>query len=677
MYSKEIKEKALNLLSQGETAKRVQEILSEENEVTVSIPTIYSWKKKNKDVSRKEQEEGDSSNKSNIHKRDIQGKVTFNSSKPVYKDKNIEMLINVIAKIKSLINLTAYADALSLCEKYTTEYYGSKYPRQVSFIENQKLQALVGLKFEEKALELEEELEKKYPWNKPFFRMQKVKALANINDLNAVKKLSKKYEEEYPQFAPRFVSLRLKAYLKNEKYSEALSEIDESMEKYGIISLGSLKISILIGVEHYDEAIKISRIYEDKFNSLRQYKGAAISASQRVTALRQSKKYEEAEKEARTAIKKYPSSKNFFESQIISILVESKGMEEATKAIEIFKKQSPQFSLIYDSQLIESLISENQYLDVIEKTRELEERYGRVKGILFANQRIKALIGLGEFDEAETEAMESERRYPEKGDNFASQRLKILIEKSELEKAKALARELIVKYPNSKAIWLRSIKQINGIISLGKSKNSNEVVATQAQAVNEGIPTQAQAVSEEVQSALSGKDSNSEPQVGKDTDTPQLAEKPKVSLQKILEMREEEFETYVKTLPNRETLFAVVARSKKQNQAQLAIGYIDMYLKKAENADETLAKQLKTMAKAKTPIFDETKWDALAKRFNLDFNCGAKTLLSQMIELAKQINNYPFDLQIDKETLLAIQQLTKLNLSPDYPDEGQRIETER
>ena len=142
-------------------------------------------------------------------------------------------------------------------------------------------------------------------------------------------------------------------------------------------------------------------------------------------------------------------------------------------------------------------------------------------------------------------------------------------------------------------------------------------------------------------------------------------------------MSEEEFETYAKTLQNRETLFAVVARSKKQNQAQLAIGYIDMYLKKSENADETLAKQLKTMAKAKTPIFDEAKWDTLAKRFNLDFNSGAKTLLNQMVELAKQINNYPFDLQIDKETLLAIQQLTKLSLNPDYPDEGQKIEIER
>ena len=60
------------------------------------------------------------------------------------------------------------------------------------------------------------------------------------------------------------------------------------------------------------------------------------------------------------------------------------------------------------------------------------------------------------------------------------------------------------------------------------------------------------------------------------------------------------------------------------------------------------------MAKAKTPIFDEAKWDTL-----------------------RQIDNYPFDLQIDKETLLAIQQLTKLSLNPDYPDEGQKIEIER
>ena len=99
-----------------------------------------------------------------------------------------------------------------------------------------------------------------------------------------------------------------------------------------------------------------------------------------------------------------------------------------------------------------------------------------------------------------------------------------------------------------------------------------------------------------------------------------------------------------------------------------------MYSKEIKEKVLNLLSQGET---AKTPIFDTAKWDTLAKRFNLDFNSGAKTLLNQMVELAKQINNYPFDLQIDKETLLAIQQLTKLNLDPDYPDEGQKIEIER
>lgn len=55
MYSKEIKEKVLYLLSQGETVKRVQEILAKENEITISMPTIYSWKKKAIGVSKEEQ----------------------------------------------------------------------------------------------------------------------------------------------------------------------------------------------------------------------------------------------------------------------------------------------------------------------------------------------------------------------------------------------------------------------------------------------------------------------------------------------------------------------------------------------------------------------------------------------------------------------------------------------
>lgn len=698
MYSKEIKEKALNLLSQGETAKRVQEILSEENEVTVSIPTIYSWKKKNKDVSRKEQEEGDSSNKSNIHKRDIQGKVTFNSSNPVYKDKNIEMLVNVIAKIKLLINQKLYENALNLCEKYTTEYYANKYPRQVSFLENQKLQAMIGLRMNGEALKLEEELERKYPWNTPAFRIQKIRALTNNSAIAEVRELSKKYEEEYPKVDFSFASLRVKAYLQCENYNEALKEVENLIEKYGTDYFCSQKISALIGLERYGEAIEISKTYENELYTHRKFKNASILASQRVTALMQIQNYEEAEKEAKIAIKKYPFVKTIFESQIITILAESKGEEEVTRAVEIFKRQSPERSAIYDSQLVEALISAKQFQEAIEKSHEFEKNYGIIAGEKFASQKIKALMASGKLDEAEKEAIESKQKYPKNGENFALQRLNILIEKGELERAKKIARELITKYPKSETIWLITIKKINDKIALEKSKKNDDNPTTtvtssvdkktsSAQATKEGSKnetaspkeikddTKTKAVNKE--SSLSGKDSNSEPQVGKDTDTPQPAEKPKASLQKILEMSEEEFETYAKTLQNRETLFAVVARSKKQNQAQLAIGYIDMYLKKSENADETLAKQLKTMAKAKTPIFDEAKWDTLAKRFNLDFNSGAKTLLNQMVELAKQINNYPFDLQIDKETLLAIQQLTKLSLNPDYPDEGQKIEIER
>lgn len=637
MYSKEIKEKVLNLLSQGETAKRVQEILSKEDEVTISMPTIYSWKKKAIGVSK---EEIDTSNEPSEPKRDIEGKRTFNSSKPVYEDKNIEMLVNAIYEIKSLINNSLFENALNLCEKYTTEYYANKYPRQVSFLENQKLQAMIGLRMNEEALALEEELERKYPWNTQAFRLQKIRALTNTSANKEAIELSKKCEEEYPKYALKFASLRVNAYMQCGNYNGALRKIDGMIGKYNIDYFYTQKISALIGLERYDEAIEISKTYENELYTHRKFKSAAMLVSQRITALMQSKNYEEAEREAKIAIKKYPFVKTTFESQIITILAEYKGVEEVTRAVEIFKKQNPQESSKYDSQLVEALISAKQFQEAIEKTRELEENYGIIIGNQFASQRIKTLMVSEKLDEAEKEAIESEQKYPKNGEKFASQRLNILIEKGELERAKTLARELITKYPKGEARWIITIKKINdkALEKQNKEGSKNEI-----------------ALSKEIKD-----------------DT-----KPKASLQKILEMSEEEFETYAKTLQNRETLFAVVARSKKQNQDKLAIGYIDMYLKKHENADSDLAKQLKTMAKAKTPIFDTAKWDALAKRFNLDFNSGAKTLLRQMAELAKQINNHPFDLQIDKETLLAIQQLTKLSLSPDYPDEGQKIEIER
>ena len=703
MYSKEIKEKVLYLLSQGETVKRVQEILSKENEITISMPTIYSWKKKAIGVSKEEQskvskeeeqpiekdkvkkddknasqtsadenyatnvrqDEIDSSNESDVPKRDIKGKRTFNSSNPVYKDKNIEMLVNVIAKIKLLINQKLFENALNLCEKYTTEYYANKYPRQVSFLENQKLQIMIGLRMNEEALKLEEELERKYPWNTPAFRIQKIRALTNNSAIAEVRELSKKYEEEYPKVDFSFASLRVKAYLQCENYNEALKEVENLIEKYGTDYFCSQKISALIGLERYGEAIEISKTYENELYTHRKFKNASILASQRVTALMQIQNYEEAEKEAKIAIKKYPFVKTIFESQIITILAESKGEEEVTRAVEIFKRQSPERSAIYDSQLVEALISAKQFQEAIEKSHEFEKNYGIIAGEKFASQKIKALMASGKLDEAEKEAIESKQKYPKNGENFALQRLNILIEKGELERAKKIARELITKYPKSETIWLITIKKINDKIALEKSKKNDDNPTTTVTSSVDKKTSSAQVTKEG-----SKKETALSKEIKDDTKT-------KASLQKILEMSEEEFETYAKTLPNRETLFAVVARSKKQNQDKLAIGYIDMYLKKHENADRDLAKQLKTMAKAKTPIFDEAKWDTLAKRFNLDFNSGAKTLLRQMVELAKQINNHPFDLQIDKETLLAIQQLTKLSLSPDYPDEGQKIEIER
>ena len=702
MYSKEIKEKVLNLLSQGETAKRVQEILSKEEEVTISMPTIYSWKKKAIGVSKEEQskvskeeqpiekdkvkkddknasqtsvdenyatnvrqDEVDSSNEPEVTERNIKGKRTFNSSKPVYEDKNIEMLVNVMAEIKSLINRELYTDALGLCKKYTTEYYANKYPRQVSYLENQKLQAMIGLRMNEEALKLEEELERKYPWNTSAFRIQKTRALTYNAAFKEAIELSKKCEEEYPKYALKFASLRVNAYLQFERYDEALREMDGMIEKYGMDYVYSLKISALIGLERYDEAIESSKTYENELYTHRKFKSAIVLASQRVKALMQSKNYEEAEREAEIAIKKYPLNKTTFESQIITILAEYKGVEEATKVIEELKRQNPEKSSIYDSQLVEVLISAKQFQEAIEKTRELEEKYGFIIGNKFASQRIKALIESGKLDEAEKEVIESEKRYPKRGEIYASQMFTILIEKGELKRARTLAGELITKYPKSEARWLTMIKKINEKIALEKSKKNEDNPTTTVTSSVDKKTTSVQKAKEGSQNETA-----SPKEIKDDT-------KPKASLQKILEMSEEEFETYVKTLPNRETLFAVVARSKKQNQDKLAIGYIDMYLKKHENADRDLAKQLKTMAKVKTPIFDEAKWDTLAKRFNLDFNSGAKTLLRQMVELAKQINNHPFDLQIDKGTLLAIQQLTKLSLSPDYPDEGQKIEIER
>lgn len=703
MYSKEIKEKAINLIKQGESAKKVQEILSKEDEVTISIPTIYSWKKKAREVSKEEKSrdnesieqpieqdkisedeeevsqnrhdensavdskkaKGEEGQNSKISNRTIDGRKSFNTSKPVYEDKNIELLLNTICEIKSLINQKLFTEALNLCKKYTTEYYSNKYPKLVASIENQKLQAMIGLQMNEIALKLEKELEKKYPWNKPYYRIQKIKALVNSYDIQQVKNLTKKYEEDNPTFAKTFASLRLKAHLNFEEYNKVLEEVDELIEKYGIKFFGSLKISALIGLERYDEAIENSRVYEDESNYIRDYKGAATLASQRVIALMKSKQYEEAVKEAKGAIRKYPFDNHTYESQIISILVESKGIEEATKAIKIFKMQNPKASIIYDSQLIEAMLSVNQYLDAIEKTRELEEQYEKARGDDFASQRIKILTKCGKLEEAEKDAIDSEKKYPKKGEKFASQRIEILIEKGELERAKTLAIKMLSKYPTSKARWLISIKKINDKIALEKSKKNDEVVETKTQAVNEGD-----------KSSLI-EDISSKPQEENKIDILQLEEKPKVSLQEILEMNEEKFENYAKTLQDREKLFVVVARCKKQNQDNLAIGYIDMYLKKKKNADESLAKQLKTMSKAKTPIFDESRWYTLAKKFNLDFNSGAKTLLNQMIELAKQINNYPFDLQIDSKTLLAIQQLTKAKLNPDYPDDEQKLKEER
>ena len=674
MYSKEIKEKVLNLLSQGKTAKKVQEILSEEDKVTISVPTIYSWKNKSKDISKEEPKsvnedsgqetkqhkanEVDTSSEAPKPKKDIIGKRTFNSGKPIYNDKNIEMLVKASVEIKQLITRRLYERALSLCEKYTTEYFASKYPSSMAYLENQKLQALIGLQMYEKALELEEELEKKYPKNVGIFRIQKIKALINVLDIRKAKELSKKYEEEYPKDAKTFASLRLKANFSVGDYNAVLMEVDELIKKYGVDYFGSQKISALIGLKRYDEAVEISKTYENEIYANRKFKSAAIVASQKITALMKNQNYEEAEKEARIAIKKYYFSRGIFESQIITITLETKGIEEATRVIEEFKKQFPENSATYDCQLVTALINAKQYQKAIEKSQEFEQTYNNANGHKFATQRIQALTEMGKQDEAVKEAIESEKKYSIAGELFASKRLSILMEKNELARAKELARELLTKYPKKRPAWLIAIKKINDKIALEKS-----------------VTLEAKAVNEEIKTALLPE--NSSPKTRKTESANTLHSKPQVSLQKILEMSDEEFETYAKTLQNRETLFAIVARSKKQNQDKLAIGYIDMYLKKKENVDEALARQLKTMAKSKTPIFDEAKWNNVAKKFNLDFNNGAKTLLSQMIELAKQINNYPFDLQIDEETLLAVQQLAKVNLSQEHLGKGQKTEAER
>ena len=96
MYSKEIKEKVLNLLSQGETAKRVQEILAKEDEVTISMPTIYSWKKKAIGVSREEQSKVSKEEEQPIEKDEVEK----DDKKMLHKHPLMKTMQQMLGKMK-------------------------------------------------------------------------------------------------------------------------------------------------------------------------------------------------------------------------------------------------------------------------------------------------------------------------------------------------------------------------------------------------------------------------------------------------------------------------------------------------------------------------------------------------------------------------------------------------
>ena len=110
-----------------------------------------------------------------------------------------------------------------------------------------------------------------------------------------------------------------------------------------------------------------------------------------------------------------------------------------------------------------------------------------------------------------------------------------MIEKGELERAKNLARELITKYPKSEARWLTMIKKINDKIALEKSKKNDDNPTT----------TVTSSVDKKTHQYKQKKVPKTRLHHQKRL---KMIQKPKASLQKILEMSEEEFETYAKTI---------------------------------------------------------------------------------------------------------------------------------
>lgn len=320
----------------------------------------------------------------------------------------------------------------------------------------------------------------------------------------------------------------------------------------------------------------------------------------------------------------------------------------------IFYKQEPEIVMQFEIKKLTILIRQAKYKDVIEKIKDIQEKYKKNSEITATLESInlKAYLGLGENETVISRVPELIKKYPEKAGTFESQKMYAYLRTGREKYVAENAITFADKYPEMKNVFI--IQRFMALMALGKyeevySINPEDVINTfnrndiikfgrlKVEAlIKDGKINEAIQEINSLRLVYHVKKSFFNAQI--DMIDRKIKEIKNTNLDKLIQEDEEEFMKYAKNLDIKHFTFLQVARYKHEKRNEIALATIEEYKRRSgENVDLDFAKKLKQLALVKKRPFDFMKWIELSKKLHLSFNSNVQKLpdMSKDLELCK------------------------------------------
>ena len=322
------------------------------------------------------------------------------------------------------------------------------------------------------------------------------------------------------------------------------------------------------------------------------------------------------------------------------------------EAMKLYK-DVPDIVVKFEIKNLALLIKQSKYENAIKNIESLKEKYKGNTEIIgtLESIKLKAYLGLGEYETIINEIPELIKKFPEKAGFFQTQKMEVYLRTGREEYVAQNSLAFVDKYPKIGNIFL--MQRLRALILLGRYEeaysintedirdtfNRNDIIKfgrLKVEAlIKDGKINEALQEINSLRIVYHARKTFFNEQI--DMMHEKIKEIKNTSLDKLIETDEENFMKYAKNIDMKHFTFLQVARYKYEKRNNIAMATIEEYKKRSgENVDLDFVKELKKLAEVKKKPFDFMKWITLSKKLNLTFDKNMK-----------EIQNIPEDLELN------------------------------